>query len=131
MLAAHAFTVPDALVMRQVAHQIEHAREGLRRQGIDPERVPWDYGKMLAELKPAAETSVRRTLLLEAIAEREGIAPGDAEVDAEVEKIAQASQRPVPAIRRMMEKSGDLEALKRGLRDRRTLELLVNQAKIP
>jgi hypothetical protein len=30
----------------------------------------------------------------------------------------------------MMEKSGDLEALKRGLRDRRTLELLVNQAKI-
>ncbi len=130
VLAAHAFTVPDALVMRQVAHQIEHAREGLRRQGIDPERVPWDYGKMLAELKPAAETSVRRTLLLEAIAEREGIAPGDAEVDAEVEKIAQASQRPVPAIRRMMEKSGDLEALKRGLRDRRTLELLVNQAKI-
>ncbi len=130
VLAAHAFTVPDALVMRQVAHQIEHAREGLRRQGIDPERVPWDYGKMLAELKPTAETSVRRTLLLEAIAEREGIAPGDAEVDAEVEKIAQASQRPVPAIRRMMEKSGDLEALKRGLRDRRTLELLVNQAKI-
>jgi trigger factor len=130
VLAAHAFTVRDALVMRQVAHQIEHAREGLRRQGIDPERVPWDYGKMLAELKPAAETSVRRTLLLEAIAEREGIAPGDAEVDAEVEKIAQASQRPVPAIRRMMEKSGDLEALKRGLRDRRTLELLVNQAKI-
>jgi len=130
VLAAHAFTVPDALVMRQVAHQIEHAREGLRRQGIDPDRVPWDYGKMLAELKPAAETSVRRTLLLEAIAEREGIAPGDAEVDAEVEKIAQASQRPVPAIRRMMEKSGDLEALKRGLRDRRTLELLVNQAKI-
>lgn len=130
VLATHAFTVPDALVMRQVAHQIEHAREGLRRRGIDPGKVPWDYGKMIAELRPAAEKSVRRALLLEAIAQREGIAPGDAEVDAEVERIAQASQRPVPAIRRMMEKSGDLESLRRGLRDRKTLELLVGSAQV-
>ncbi len=130
VLEPHAFTVPEALVMRQVAHQIEHAREGLRRQGLDPARVPWDYAKLIAELKPAAEKSVRRSLLLEAIAEREGIAPGDAEVDAEVEKIAQASQRPVPAIRRMMEKSGDLETLRLGLRDRMTLEMLVGCATV-
>jgi trigger factor len=130
VLAAHAFTVPDALVMRQVAHQIEHARESLRRQGVDPDKMPWDYGKMIAELKPAAEKAVRRTLLLEAIAEREAIAPSDAEVDAEVETIAQASQRPAPAIRRMMEKSGDLDALRLGLRDRKTLEMLVSEAKI-
>jgi len=130
VLDTHAFTVPDAMVMRQVAHQIEHAREGLRRQGIDPERVPWDYTKMIGELRPAAEKSVRRALVLEAIAEREGIAPSDADVDAEVERLAQASQRPVPAIRRMMEKSGDLDALRRGLRDRMTLEMLVGEAKI-
>jgi trigger factor len=130
VLDTHAFTVPDALVMRQVAHQIEHARESLRRQGIDPERVPWDYTKMIGELRPAAEKSVRRALVLEAIAEREGIAPSDADVDAEVERLAQASQRPAPAIRRMMEKSGDLDALRRGLRDRMTLEMLVGEAKI-
>ncbi len=126
----HAFTVPDALVMRQVAHQIEHARESLRRQGIDPDRMPWDYGKMLAELRPGAEKAVRRALLLEAIAEREGLAPSESDVDAEVEKIAQASQRPAPAIRRMMEKSGDLEGLRHGLRDRMTLDVLVANAKI-
>jgi trigger factor len=130
VIEQHAFTVPDAMVMRQVAHQIEHAREGLRRQGIDPDRVPWDYRKMIAELRPAAEKTVRRALLLETIAERETLAPADAEVDAEVEKIAQASQRPVPAIRRMMEKSGDLEALKHGLRDRMTLDMLVANAKV-
>ncbi len=94
VLDRHGFLVPDALVMRQVAHQIEHTREGLRRQGVDPDRVPWDYTKMIAELRPAAEKAVRRTLLLEAIAEREGIAPSDGDVDAEVDKLAQASQRP-------------------------------------
>jgi trigger factor len=130
VIERHAFIVPDALVMRQVAHQIEHAREGLRRQGIDPDRMPWDYGKMIAELRPGAEKSVRRALLLEAIAEREGLAPPEADVDAEVEKIAGASQRPVPAIRRMMEKSGDLDALRHGLRDRMTLDVLVKNARI-
>ena len=130
VLAGHHFTVPDAMVMRHVAHQIEQAREGMRAQGVDPDRVPWDYGKLITELRPVAEKGVRRALLLEAIAEREAVAPTDADVDAELEKIAQASRRPVPAVRRMMEKNGDLEALRRGLRDRRTLELLVGHAQV-
>jgi trigger factor len=130
VIARHDFTVPDALVMRQVAHRIEHARESVRRQGIDPERMPWDYEKLIAELRPGAEKAVRRALLLEAIADKEAIAPTDADVDAEVEKLAQASQRPTPALRRMMEKSGDLEGLRQGIRDRMTLELLVANAKV-
>jgi trigger factor len=130
VIARHEFTVPDALVMRQVAHRIEHARESVRRQGIDPERMPWDYEKLIAELRPGAEKAVRRALLLEAIADKEAIAPTDTDVDAEVEKLAQASQRPTPALRRMMEKSGDLEGLRQGIRDRMTLELLVTNAKV-
>ncbi|HYS18211.1 MAG TPA: trigger factor [Candidatus Binatia bacterium] len=130
VIARHEFTVPDALVMRQVAHRIEHARESVRRQGIDPERMPWDYEKLIAELRPGAEKAVRRALLLEAIADKEAIAPSETDVDAEVEKLAQASQRPTPAVRRMMEKSGDLEGLRQGLRDRMTLELLVASAKV-
>jgi len=130
LLDAHSFTIPDTMVMRHVAHQIEQARESMRAQGVDPDRVPWDYGKLVTELRPGAEKAVRRALLLEAIAEREALVPPDADVDAELEKIAQGSQRPLPAVRRMMEKSGDLEALRRGLRDRQALELLVGHAKI-
>ncbi len=130
VLAEHHFTVPDAMVGRHVAHQIEHARASMRQQGLDPDRVPWDYDKLVTDLRPGAEKGVRRALLLEAIAARESIAPADVDVDAELEKIAQASQRPLPAVRRMMEKSGDLEELRRGLRDRLTLELLVGHAKI-
>ena len=48
LLAAHEFQVPDALVLRQVGHTIEHTRERLRRQGLDPDRLPWDYQKMAA-----------------------------------------------------------------------------------
>ena len=130
LLGRHAFAVPESMIMRQIAHQVEHARERMRRQGVDPEGVQWDYPKLIGELRPGAERAVRRGLLLEAVAEREGFAPTDEVVDAEVEKLAQASQRPAPAVRRMMEKSGDLEGLRQALRERITLEFLVTHATI-
>jgi trigger factor len=130
LLAAHDFQVPDALVLRQVGHTIEHTRERLRRQGVDPDQLPWDYRKMLDELKPAAERAVRRTLLLEAVADREGFTVADTEVDAEIERIAAASQRPPAAVRRLMEQSGDLDALRFSLREAKVLDLLIERARI-
>jgi trigger factor len=130
LLHRHAFGVPEALVLREVSHLVEHGRERMRRQGVDPDRVQWDYGKLIADLKPTAERSVRRSLLLEAIAEREGIAPSAEDVDAEIERLAEAMQRPALAVRRMMEKSGDLEALRQSLRERLALDFLVRHATI-
>ncbi len=130
LLAQHNFQVPEAMVLRQVAHLVEHARERMRRQGVDPDQIKWDYEKLTEELRPGAFRTVRRALLLEAIAEKEGLAPGDGDVEAEVEKIARASQRPAPAVRRLMEKSGDLEALRFSLREARTLDFLIQQARI-
>jgi trigger factor len=130
LLARHEFGVPDAMVMRQVAHQVEHTRDRLRRQGVDPDGIQWDYGKIVGELRPGAERAVRRALLLEAIADQEALTAADADVEAEVENLARASQRPAPAVRRMMEKSGDLEALRHGLRERKTLDLLIGQARV-
>jgi trigger factor len=130
LLARHEFPVPDALVMRQLQHQIEHTRERLRRQGVDPDRIQWDYEKMVAELRPGAEKAVRRTLLLEAIADAETVAPSDTDVEAEIERLAAASRRPAPAVRRMMEKSGDLEALRSGLREQQTLDFLIRHATV-
>jgi trigger factor len=129
-LKRHEFTVPDAMVTRQIGHQVEHARERLRRQGVDPDGVQWDYQKLIGELRPGAEQAVRRALLLEAIADKEEITVADADLDVEVEKIAKASQRPVPAVRRMMEKSGDFDSLRHGLRERKTLDFLIERASV-
>src|SRR3989304_4986710 len=130
LLAAHEFQVPETMVLRQVARLIEHARERMRRQGVDPDQIKWDYEKLTEELRPGALHAVRRALLLEAIAEKEGVAPADADVEAEVEKIARASQRPAPAVRRLMEKSGDLEGLRYSLREARTVDFLIQHARI-
>lgn len=130
LLAQHDFPVPDAMVLRQVAHMIEHARDRVRRQGVDPDQVPWDYEKLAGELRPAALRAVRRVLLLEALADRERIAPSEEEVDAKVAEIAHASQRPVPAVRRLLEKNGDLDALRRSLREGQVLDFLLQRTAV-
>lgn len=130
VVARHEFSVPEAMVMRHIAHQVEHARDRMRRQGVDPDKLPWDYKKLVTDLKPDATTAVRRALLLEAVAEQQGIAPTDADVDAEIEKVAQATGRPEPTVRRMMEKSGDLEGLRHNLRERMAVEYLVTHARV-
>ena len=130
LLARHEFPVPEAMVMRQVARVVEQMRERMRRQGVDPDRVRWDYDKLAAELRPGAEKAVRRLLVLDAIAEAEGLAPGDADVEREIETVAARSERSPAAIRGMMEKSGDLEGLRLRLREKQALDFLIQHAAI-
>jgi trigger factor len=130
VLAQHELAVPNILVLRQIAHVIESTRERMRRQGVDPERLPWDYEKLAADLRPGAERAVRRALLLDAVAEAEALEPSEADVEAEIERIATAAERTPAAIRGMMEKSGDLAALRQRLREARTLDFLIQHASI-
>ena len=107
VLARHEFVVPESLVVREVSHRIGHARENLRRQGVDPDAVRWDYQKLAADLRPDAERAVRRTLLLEAIAAREELTVEGADVDAEIARLARDSGRPPQAIRSLLERGND------------------------
>jgi len=129
-LADHDFAVPEGLVLREVAHRITRARDQLARQGVNPEALPWDYAKLTEELRPAATRAVRRALFLEAIADREELTVTDAEVDAEIERLARESSRAPQALRSVLQRGGDLEGLRHGLRVAKTVAFLVEHAHI-
>ena len=130
VLAGHPFPVPEALVTREIGHRIGHARERLRREGVDPDTLPWDYDRLAGELRPDAERSVRRGLLLEALAEREEITVSDADVDREIERLATEAGRAPQAMRSLLQRSGDLDGLRLALRERQVLAVLVEHAAI-
>jgi trigger factor len=92
--------------------------------------VRWDYEKLSAELRPDAQRAVRRALLLEAIAAREELTISDADVDAEVARLARESGRAPQAVRSLLQRGDELEGLRLALREARTLTLLVEHAKI-
>ena len=44
-----------------------------------------------------------------------------------MERLAQASQRPAPAVRRMLEQSGELEGIRHTLGERKTVDFLIEK----
>jgi trigger factor len=129
-LERHDFAVPESLVLREIALRVGHARERLRRDGVDPDRLPWDYARLREELRPDATRAVRRALLLEAVAQREELTVSEADLDAELARLAQDSGRAPQAVRALLERQGDLEAMRHALRERKVLDLLVGQAHV-
>jgi trigger factor len=129
-LARHEFALPESLVQRDIAHRIGRMQASISRQGVDPAKLDWDYAKLAEELRPAAVRAVRWALLQEAIAEKEELAVTEAEVEAEIARLAQESGRAPQALRSVLQRGGDLDHLRLGLREAKVLKLLVDNARI-
>jgi trigger factor len=130
VLARHDFAVPESLVQRDVANRIGRMQASLSRQGVDPARVEWDFEKLAGELRPAAVRTVRWALLQEAIAEKEELTVSEAEVEAEIARLARESGRAPQAMRSLLQRGGDLGHLALSLRESKVLTLLVDAARI-
>ncbi len=128
VLARHDFALPESLVLRDIALRIGRLQAQMSREGVDPERIPWDYAKLSADLRPVAERAVRWALLEEAIAEKEEITVSEAEVETEIARLARESGRAPRAVRALLERGGDLDGLRRRLREAKVLALLIEQA---
>jgi trigger factor len=96
--------LPEPMIDRAVEDDLRRLRGRLAQQGVPLEAylraVDQTEDALRDEMRPAAEERLRNSLLLRTIAEREGIAVGDDDVDAAVERIslaAQASEKPQQA----------------------------------
>jgi trigger factor len=68
--------------------------------------------------------------LLERIAEEEKIEVSNEEVEAEIQAIASSSKQPVEQVRSVLTKEGGERSIANRLRNRKALELLVENARV-
>jgi trigger factor len=122
--------VPEALVAREVDRRLEEVVRRLLEQGIDPSRVEIDWEALRARQQESAREAVKRALVLDAIARREGVTVSDAEVEEEVARYAARAGRTVAAVRAALEANGGLARLRAGLRREKVIDLLLTRARI-
>jgi trigger factor len=124
------FELPESLVERQLQIRGQRLLRDLSRQGIHPERLDVDWGKIREDQHKQAVRDVKGSLILEYISEKENITVTDAEIDAEIEKIAAETDRPTEKVREVLSRDSGLERLRGQIRNKKTLDLLQEKAQI-
>jgi trigger factor len=125
-----SFEVPEALVDRHMNARTENAARGLAVQGIDPTKIGMDWKGYRETQREDSVKAAKAEILLDEIARREGIEALDAEVDAEVGRLAERMRKSRESVRLAMEKEGDLAALRARIREDKTLDLLKANARL-
>jgi trigger factor len=122
--------VPDCLVKEELAEHTRRVVANLARQGIDASKTSIDWRKVYEEERPHAERSVKRALILDEIAAREGIELTAEELEAELEKLALATNKSAAALRAQFEKDQRIQGFRDRLRRNKALDFIYRNANI-
>lgn len=126
LAARHPFDVPQSMVQRRVETLLAlgdvQVPTGVEREAF--------LARLGTQLAPRAEREVRMEILLDAVAAREGIAPTDDEVAAEVDAIAARESQAASRVRALYDRPELREVLRAQLARRRALARLVECARI-
>jgi trigger factor len=122
--------VPDCLVQQELESNINRMAARLAMQGVDLQKTSIDWQKIFQDERPNAEAMVRRSMILEAIARQESFEISDEEIDSELEKIAEESNKSAAAIKAQLEKEGRIDGLKQHLLENKAFDFIYRNAKI-
>jgi trigger factor len=130
LLEAHPFEAPETLIEHQTNIRFEELVRDMIARNVDVRNADIDWQRARAELKTQAAADVRTSLLLESIARKEGITVSDEEVEAEINALAVASRQPLEQIRATLTKEGGERSIANTLRNRKALDLLIENAQV-
>ena len=129
--------VPEAMIKHEIENQMMELNYQLQYQGFGMEQFLQMTGKTMEEFKAEFAASrreealrnVKTSLVIEAIAKAEGVEVNEEEVNAEVQKMADAYNMTVEQVKGALRPT-DLKDMEGQLKIRKTIDLLVDNAKI-
>ena len=98
--------------------------------GMDPNQQSKDDDALKESMRSDAEEMVQSGLLLEAISDKEKVEVSDEDLDKRLNDLATERGQNVARIRSEYEKDNGLDALRRRIREDKTLDLLMSKANI-
>lgn len=122
--------VPESAVKEQARNlTYELARQRMMR-GMSQEQIKAQSEDMFKEAKEKAEEQVKLRYIVMAVADAENIKVEDQEVSAEVVRMAVSQRQDAAEYRKKLEKEDRLESVRDQIRFGKTVEFLLEKAKI-
>ncbi|TQR14046.1 trigger factor [Psychrobacillus lasiicapitis] len=123
--------IPEAMIASETDRMLQEFGQRLEQQGMNLDLYyqfsGQDEAALRAQMQEDANSRVRVSLTLEAIAEKEGLASTEEDVNAELEKMAAQFNMSAEDIKKAL---GGTSVLENDIRFQKTVEFLVDNAKI-
>ena len=129
LVERNPFDLPKAMIERGLDAMLDGALRMMARQGLDPSRLNLDFSSLRDEMRPKAEAEVRGALLLQAVAEKEGLSVKSEDLDARIAQYATESGAPLHQVRKAFKEPEQRRALEQRVREEKTVEFLKAAAK--
>ncbi len=125
--------IPQAMVETQIDAFIQNMEMNMARQGLSlnqyleytNEKIEDLRGKYQAD----AETAVKNSLVLEAIAKNENIEITDEDLEKEYARLAEMYKKEVSEIKDLLEKSGEKENMINSMKSDKVVDLIIANSK--
>ncbi len=130
LLQSHAFDIPESMVEDQIRALLSDTRMRLAAQGVTLGQLNIPEEKLREDYQEVAKRQVRTLLILEKIADQEGIAVTDEEVEERLRSISERTRQKLDVVKRYYESNGLIPDLKTGILTDKTLDFLLSQAEI-
>ncbi|MSS71082.1 MAG: trigger factor [Candidatus Latescibacteria bacterium] len=116
---------PEAMVENALNAIVEdHKKE---HEGHDH---PIDEDQIREQSRDLAAYQARTHLLLEAVAQKEGVTASDEEVDERIRRMAEANQQTFETVKRLLQRNRQIESIRENLVTEKTLQFLIDRAQI-
>ncbi|SRR5581483_7003083 len=126
--------IPEPLINEEMQRRLHELSHRLAAQGADLaqylQATGQDAEEFQAGLHEAAISAVKADLALRAVADAEELDATDEEVDAEIERIAQATGQKPAAVRKQLDRNDQLPAVRSDIRKGKALTWLTEHVEI-
>ncbi|MCC9643450.1 trigger factor [Rhodopirellula sp. JC740] len=130
LLEAADFDLPPTLVRRQMKRELDRKVLEFRRSGFDDDMIRRFVNATKQNMQEGTEASLREHFILEQIADEEKIDAEPQEYEDEIMLIAEQSDSSPRRVRARLEKTGQMDALRNQIVERKVIELITEAATV-
>jgi trigger factor len=125
LIGRYQFPVPEAFVQQQVDARLDRGLRALAQQGMRPEDMRnLDFGRLRLAQRDQAVNEVKASMILDRLAEAEGVTVSDDELDRELLMLSIQSREPLETLRERLSKDGGLDRIREQMRREKTGSVL-------
>ena len=125
LIGRYTFPVPETFVQQQVDARLDRGLRALAQQGMKAEEMrKLDFNRLRAAQRDQAVNEVKASLILDKIAELEGVTVSDDDLNRELLMMSIQAREPLESLRERMQKDGGLDRMREQMRREKTGSVL-------